>query len=197
MQPEQLFRIALIVIVVAMAGISATFRSRAHRDSGKISRSKEGWKMGLFRLVFALLLYLPIFAYMIRPAWMSWSEIALPEWMRWTGFGMGIIVIPLIYLVFSAIGSNISETVFTKESHRLITTGIYTRVRHPLYMVSALALISFSLLTANWFIAAMSVISMALVLTVVVPKEEKQLIQKFGDDYRNYQKRSGKMWPRF
>ena len=197
MKSEQLFRIALIVIVVTMAGISATFRSRAHRDSGKISRSKEGWKMGLFRLVFALLLYLPIFAYMIRPAWMSWSEIALLEWMRWTGFGMGIIVIPLIYLVFSAIGSNISETVFTKDSHRLITTGIYTRVRHPLYMVFALSLISFSLLTANWFIAAMSVISMALVLTVVVPKEEKQLIQKFGDDYRNYQKRSGKMWPRF
>ncbi|MCH8245212.1 MAG: isoprenylcysteine carboxylmethyltransferase family protein [Bacteroidetes bacterium] len=197
MESELIFRIALIVIVVAMAGISATFRSRAHRDSGKISRSKEGWKMGLFRLVFALLLYLPIFAYMIRPAWMSWSEIALPEWMRLTGLGMGIIVIPLIYLVFRAIGSNISETVFTKESHRLITTGIYTRVRHPLYMVSALALVSFSLLTANWFIAAMSVISMALILAVVVPKEEKQLIQKFGDDYRNYQKRSGKMWPRF
>ncbi|GMQ82896.1 MAG: protein-S-isoprenylcysteine O-methyltransferase [Rhodothermia bacterium] len=197
MRPEQLFRIALIVIVVAMAGISATFRIRARRDSGTIPRSKEGWKMGLTRLVFALLLFLPIFAYMLRPAWMSWSEIVLPEWMRWAGIGIGIIVIPLVYLVFSTIGSNISETVLTKESHQLVTTGIYSRVRHPLYMVTSLGLVSFSLLTANWFIAAMSVISITLILAVVVPKEEEQLVQHFGDDYRNYQKRSGKMWPRF
>lgn len=197
MRPEQLFRIALIVIVVAMAGISATFRIRARRDSGTIPRSKEGWKMGLTRLVFALLLFLPIFAYMLRPAWMSWSEIVLPEWMRWAGIGIGIIVIPLVYLVFSTIRSNISETVLTKESHQLVTTGIYSRVRHPLYMVTSLGLVSFSLLTANWFIAAMSVISITLILAVVVPKEEEQLVQHFGDDYRNYQKRSGKMWPRF
>lgn len=197
MQPEQLFRIALILILVSMAGISGTFRSRARRDSGTIERSKEGWKMGAMRLIFALLLYLPIFTYMINPTWMDWSRIVLPDWLRWTGLGIGIIVVPLIYQVFSTIGANISETILTKDSHQLVTTGIYTRIRHPLYMVAGLSLVSFSLLTANWFVSAMSTISIVLIVMVVVPKEEDQLILKFGDDYRDYQKRSGKVWPRF
>lgn len=134
---------------------------------------------------------------MINPTWMNWSRIVLPDWLRWTGLGIGIIVVPLIYQVFSTIGSNISETILTKESHQLVTTGIYTRIRHPLYMVAGLTLVSFSLLTANWFVSAMSTISIVLIVMVVVPKEEDQLILKFGDDYRDYQKRSGKVWPRF
>ncbi len=148
------------------------------------------------RVTFALLLYLPLLAYMIRPSWMAWSSVSLPDWIRLTGIGIGVVNLPLVFSVFKTIGSNVSETIFTKETHALVTTGPYSRVRHPLYAVSSLGLISFSLITANWFIATMSVVAVAAVLVVIIPREEAQLIDRFEDEYIRYRSRSGRLIPR-
>lgn len=148
------------------------------------------------RLVFALPLFLSILAYMINPAWMDWSSVSLPVWLRWGGAVLGVGVMPLMYWLFSTIGDNISETVLTKESHELVTNGPYRWVRHPLYAVAPLMLIAVSLLAANWFIGGMTVIALVMIVLVVVPKEEANLIETFGDDYRAYMKRTGRLLPR-
>ncbi len=33
---------------------------------------------------------------MINPSWMAWSSLRLPEWLRWTGVGVGAIAGVLI-----------------------------------------------------------------------------------------------------
>ncbi len=190
-----MFRWIVIVVFFGNGGISAYFRRKA-RQSETIARAEEGVLLGLMRLVFALPLFLSILAYMINPAWMDWSSVSLPVWLRWGGAVLGVGVMPLMYWLFSTIGDNISETVLTKETHQLVTNGPYRWVRHPLYAVAPLMLIAVSLLAANWFIGGMTVIALVMIVLVVVPKEEANLIETFGDDYRAYMKRTGRLFPR-
>ena len=190
-----MFRWILIVVFVVNAGISAYFRRKA-RQVETIERVEEGALLGLMRLVFALPLFLSILAYMINPAWMDWSSVSLPGWLRWGGAVLGVGVMPLMYWLFSTIGHNISETVLTKKTHELVTNGPYRWVRHPLYAVAPLMLIAVSLLAANWFIGGMTLIALVMIVLVIIPKEEANLIETFGDDYRAYMKRTGRLFPR-
>ena len=190
-----MFRWILIAVFVVNGGISAYFRRKA-RQAETIERVEEGALLGLMRLVFALPLFLSILAYMINPAWMDWSSVSLPVWLRWGGAVLGVGVMPLMYWVFSTIGHNISETVLTKETHELVTSGPYRWVRHPLYAVAPLMLIAVSLLAANWFIGGMTLIVLVMIVLVIIPKEEANLIETFGDDYRAYMERTGRLLPR-
>ena len=75
----------------------------------------------------------------------------MPIWIRWLGVGLGIISLPLLWWLFSSIGSNISETVLTKSEHKLVTSGPFRWVRHPLYSVSVLLFGSYGMIASNWW----------------------------------------------
>ena len=105
-------------------------------------------------------------------------------------------MLPSLYWVVSSIGSNISETILTKTKHVLVTHGPYRWLRHPLYTVSTVAFISLAILAANWFMMVMAVLVIIGVSLAVIPREEAQLILKFGDQYREYRTRTGKLLPR-
>ncbi len=102
----------------------------------------------------------------------------------------------MLYWVVSSLGSNISETFLTKERHVLVTHGPYRWVRHPLYTVATIGFVSLSILAANWFMMSMALLAFIGISVLVIPKEEAELIQKFGDEYREYLKRTGRFAPR-
>ena|SRR5215472_1636072 len=122
MASSQIFRWPFIVVFVGMMSVSIYFRSKA-RASEAIPRGREGGLVLLARLLFAAPLYLPILAYMLNPDWMAWAAVPLPIWLRWLGAAVGLSALPFVYWVFSSIGSNISETTLTKETHRLVSHG--------------------------------------------------------------------------
>ena len=196
MEETQLFRWILAAVLIANMGISATFRHRARRQSGTIPRRQEGGAFLALRMLVALPLLFSILAYLFRPQWMSWSTLELPIVWRWLGAGLGLLTVPLIYWVFSNLGKNVSETTLTKERHELVTTGPYRWIRHPLYTFGSLFLASIALLTASWLIGSLTVVAVVLVALVVMPREERALIDKFGDSYRDYQQRTGRWLPR-
>lgn len=193
---ETIFRILAALILFTGAGISIYFRRKADRDSGeKLSRSADGTPMMLVIRIFGLVLWLSPFVYLLNPQWMAWSKIGLPEWARWFGFGFGIIVVGLIYWLFTSIGSGITPVSATRKEHKLVTHGIYRWVRHPLYTVGSSLYISFGLMSDNWFIIFMGVVAF-IVMAIRTPKEEANLIEKFGDEYREYMKRTGRFLPK-
>jgi protein-S-isoprenylcysteine O-methyltransferase Ste14 len=145
--------------------------------------------------VFALPLYAAILAYLINPASMSWSEFRTPDWVRWVGVAIGVLAIPSAWWLFRNLGRNVSETVLTKADHSLVTTGPYQWVRHPLYATGGTLLVAVGLIAANWFILLLATAAVVLVRVLVVPREERELIAKFGDDYRRYKQRTGAMFP--
>ena len=142
-----------------------------------------------------LALLLSVMAYLLNPRWMKWSSLRLPAWLRWSGAGLGAACLPLSYWVFSTIGKNITPTVETRENYELVTNGPYRWVRHPLYSVGTSFFISLSVLAANWLMGLASLLVLAMLL-VRLPKEEAKLIERFGNEYREYMKRTGRFFPR-
>jgi protein-S-isoprenylcysteine O-methyltransferase Ste14 len=142
-----------------------------------------------------LLLWLSPLVYLINPAWMAWSKIGLPEWVRWLGVGLGVLCTFGIYWLFSSIGSNITPTSATRRKHQLVTSGPYRWVRHPLYTVGTSMFIALGLMADNWFIIALGILAF-IAMARRTPKEEANLMEKFGDEYRDYMKRTGRFLPK-
>ena len=115
---ENIFRILAAVILFTGIGISSTFRRKADRESGgSISRKVDGTPMMTVIRIGGLILWLTPLVYLINPAWMAWSKIGLPEWVRWLGVAVGILCVFGIYWLFSSIGSGISPTSGTRQNH--------------------------------------------------------------------------------
>jgi protein-S-isoprenylcysteine O-methyltransferase Ste14 len=193
---ENIFRILAAFILFTSIGISSYFRRKADMDTGeKISRKVDGSVLMTVIKVLGLVLWLSPIVYLLNPAWMAWSKIGLPDSLRWLGVGIGIVCTGLIYWLFSTIGSGISPTSATRKQHTLVTSGPYHWVRHPLYTVGSSMFISFGMMADNWFIAVLGVLAF-IAMAIRTPKEESNLIAKFGDEYREYMKRTGRFLPR-
>jgi hypothetical protein len=93
---EPIFRWLFIAIFVAMSSISVAFRRKARQSGEVIPRAREGAGRLLLRFVFAAPLYLGILAYMLNPAWMAWSSVPVPAWVRWLGAALGLAMVPLV-----------------------------------------------------------------------------------------------------
>jgi protein-S-isoprenylcysteine O-methyltransferase Ste14 len=193
---ETIFRIFAAVILFSGVGISGYYRLKADKESGEaLSRKADGTPMMMVIRILGLVLWLSPLVYLLNPAWMTWSKLGLPDWARWLGVGVGLLCVGGIYWLFTSIGSGITPVSATRKEHRLATHGIYRWVRHPLYTVGSSFIVSFGLMADNWFIISMGVLAF-IVMAIRTPKEEANLIEKFGDEYREYMKRTGKFWPK-
>ena len=193
---ENLFRILAAVILFSGVGISIYYRRKADNETGeKISRRVDGSLMLNIIKIFGLLLWFSPLIYLLNPNWMAWSKIGLPDELRWLGAGMGILCVAGIYWLFSSIGSGITPTSATRKQHTLVTSGPYRWVRHPLYTIGSSLFIAFGMIADNWFIALLGILAF-IAMATRTPKEEANLIDKFGDDYRNYMKRTGRFFPK-
>lgn len=194
---DNIFRILAALLLITGMGISSYFRRKADRETGeKISRKADGTAMMTFIRLGGLVLWLSPFAYLINPGWMAWSNIGLPEWVRWLGVGIGIFCDCGVYWLFSSIGSGITPTSATRAEHKLVTGGPYRWVRHPLYTIGSSMFVAFGMMADNWFIASLGVLAF-IMMAIRTPKEEANLIEKFGDEYREYMKSTGRFLPKF
>jgi len=115
---------------------------------------------------------------------------------------LGILVILLgMSLFFWAhyyLGKNwspILEKKFSK-SKKLIKSGPYYYLRHPIYTASFITLLGFFILTANWMLTGIPLIVLVLFYMYKMPREEKELINNFGKEYLKYKKNTGGLIPK-
>jgi protein-S-isoprenylcysteine O-methyltransferase Ste14 len=195
MNLENFFHIIAVILLLSGMSISIYFRHKANQTSEKIEVREEGSLILNLRRVFGSLLWLSALVYLVNPRWMGWSNLPLPDWLRWVGAGIMLVCIPLVYWVFNSLGKNVTPSVVTRQEHCLVTHGPYRWVRHPLYTVGFLMFIGLSLLAANWFIALMLVLGY-IPLALRTPIEETHLVERFGDEYRAYMQRTGRYLPR-
>ena len=92
-------------------------------------------------------------------------------------------------LVHIDLGNNWSPTIVNESEPNqiLITTGIYSFARHPMYAIFLWAMIGTFLSTLNWVIT-WCVSGSVVVMLSRIRKEERMLLQNFGQDYVQYQK---------
>lgn len=189
-----IFRLIFTLAFLTCLAITSSYRRKAQAGE-KFDTSKEGWVYLPLRLG-GLTLWSYCMLYMIAPSLLEWSFFAVPDGVRWTAGGIALFVCPpLIIWAQNALGKNVSTTVITRKEHHLITHGPYRWIRNPLYSFAVLFFGSLSLLASSWFL--LLAIGIAIVLIAIrLPKEEAGLLERFGDDYRAYMKRTGRFFPK-
>jgi protein-S-isoprenylcysteine O-methyltransferase Ste14 len=71
------------------------------------------------------------------------------------------------------------------QAKTLVTTGIYSRIRNPIYIFGALFLVGLSIMLENWLLLVLVVVLVPLQI-VRARKEEAALAEAFGEEYARY-----------
>lgn len=134
------------------------------------------------------------FLYLLT-SWLDFANYSLPRWSGWIGTAIFAGAIFMLWRSHVDLGRNWSATLRITGQHSLITTGIYRRIRHPMYTAHLLWAIAQGLLLSNWLAGwAFLVLSVPLYL-VRIPKEEQMMLENFGEEYRQYKSRTGRLIP--
>jgi protein-S-isoprenylcysteine O-methyltransferase Ste14 len=195
MTSETPFRIALLVVLLLTVAVTVYYRVQAAASGETISHKNEGYVWAVILRLAGLGLWVSTFAYLLFPASVRWAAVPLYPSIRWFGVVMGAGCSGLMYWTLSSLGRNLTDTVVTRADATLVTHGPYYWVRHPFYVTAALLMVSVTLLTANWLIGLCSLLVLGL-LALRTPKEEQMLLDRFGQEYRDYMARTGQFWPR-
>ena len=108
------------------------------------------------------------------------------EWnaARWTGL---IIAIPAAIMLFVARIQLGNSFAVTPQARELVTHGIYSKIRNPIYVFSAILVLGFLISLQIRYPFAFLIILLPIQI-VRAHQEAKVLEQKFGDAYREYRK---------
>ena len=134
--------------------------------------------------------------YLFTP-WLDFANYDLPSWMGWAGTLVFTGAIILLWRAHADLGLNWSATLQIKSGHLLVTHGVYRRIRHPMYAAHLLWAIAQALLLENWFAGWAFLVTFVPLYALRVPREERMILEQFGDEYRNYMAQTGGMIPRF
>ena len=100
--------------------------------------------------------------------------------------GASITLISFIFWIVARFQLGEAFSVMPKAKH-LVTSGIYSKVRHPVYVFSSLALLGITIFFRNPFILCLF-LGFLMVQIIRVRKEDKVLSESFGSKYKEYKK---------
>lgn len=104
--------------------------------------------------------------------------------------GMGVNL-----LVRRDLGKNWVPLSKTTEGQELITSGIYSRVRHPFYTSILILFLGVAVIAWNLY-SLLFFVLFIIALLVRIRKEEEQLIIKFGEEYKGYKEKMPMLFPK-
>lgn len=107
--------------------------------------------------------------------------------------GFILIVIGTIFWLSANFNSRIDDGI---RNNQLITTGIYSKVRHPIYAAFLYAVTGAILIFDNLFLLFLPVIFWLILTVVIKNTEEKWLIELYGDYYLIYSRKVNRFIPK-
>ena len=167
-------------------------------------QSREAWRApgGRRSLPEMLIMSAVLVGIWILPAvyvftdWLDGLDYSLPAWAAWAAIGVFVLGLLLRWRAQTDLGRAWSPTVELADRHRLVTEGIYARIRHPLYASLILWGAAQPILLQNLLAGWGGALAVLLIWVIRVPAEEKMMLEQFGEEYAQYMRRTGRAIPR-
>jgi protein-S-isoprenylcysteine O-methyltransferase Ste14 len=195
MNLETIFRIILPLVMITFVAHRGYYVRKYGKEENTLKKREEGTVTKLAGLL-GVIGFISVLAYVINPNWLSWATLPLPLWLRWAGFGLALLGFALLQWAQNALGKNWSDTPRMMKQQTLITSGPYRSVRHPIYTAFLLIMGSTLLISANWLIGLSWIGMTFLEIASRIGFEESLMLEYFGDQYRDYMKRTGRLLPK-
>lgn len=119
-----------------------------------------------------------------------------PIWLNWLGVVIFVLSILLLWRTHADLGNSWTLEPGIKEEHKLVTKGVYAYIRHPMYAAHIYWGVAQALILSNWLVGFSLVIPSLLLYLYRLKGEEQMMIEQFGDEYREYMKVSGRIFPK-
>jgi len=192
--PDRIFKIIFIIgWAVYMFGIYTPNMRRYRKQQVNVTHTRP-LDIVLDMLTFLGWQVIPlVFAFSPR---LTLGSFALPVWCGWLGTALFVFSIWLFGRAYADLGKSWSPKIDITEKQKLVTDGVYTHIRHPVYAAMWLWAIAQPLLMENWIAGfALAVCFLPLYL-IRVPREENMMLENFGEQYQVYMQRTGRILPR-
>ena len=150
----------------------------------------------LFRLVIGALTFALLFWHKIGIGFLGNRFLPLSVVIMSAGFVITLLGLGITGWARVHLGRYWSDKVVIQPEHRLIRTGPYARVRHPIYFGVLLGIAGTALVVGEWRALA-ALLLMSINYTVKARKEDNILFQRFGEEFRSYQQKTGMLLPAF
>ena len=110
----------------------------------------------------------------------------LPPWLVWTAAGLFLLAYALYAEVLRE-NAYLSRTIEVQDGQKVVDTGLYGLVRHPMYAVTLLLFLAMPLILASPF----SFTVMLLYLPIIVKRirNEEKVLAEGLEGYRDYMKK--------
>jgi protein-S-isoprenylcysteine O-methyltransferase Ste14 len=133
--------------------------------------------------------------YLFTPL-LDFANYSLPAFVPWCGTAVMLLALWLFWRSHADLGQNWSVTLEVRKGHELVTHGVYRSIRHPMYASIFLWCIAQGLLLENWLAGWSSFVTFTLMYLLRTPREERMMCEYFGQKYRDYMNRTGRLFPR-
>jgi protein-S-isoprenylcysteine O-methyltransferase Ste14 len=165
-------------------------RSRKTPVASRRERVREGI---LLTMSFAGLFILPvIYVATGEPQVADYPFHPLLAWLGTAVFAAALIG---FYRTHRDLGRFWSVTLEIRQTHELVTTGVYRHVRHPMYAAFFLWAVAQALLLPNWIAGPAGLVGFGTLFGLRVWREERMMEAAFGDAYRAYAARTWRVIP--
>ena len=188
-----IFEIAFWFAIIVEMTIRAPINKKRKQEKMSEQNVSTQEKVILFLLLIGMFILPLIYS---ASTWLDFANYSLPAWAGWLGVALIAGALFVFWRAHADLGLNWSPSLEIREKHELITKGIYGVIRHPMYASQWLWVIAQPLLLQNWIAGLVNLLIFIPFYLLRVQAEELMMINKFGDQYREYMKRTGGVLPK-
>lgn len=149
-------------------------------------------KLGLFTYLMPFVIWVPI-AYVIYhyKSFLLQFKVQLPAILNITGIPLllfGTLLHVWTAVLLGGLGIIGVPEVSSKVKSNLVTKGPFAIVRHPTYLAHTLIFLGVFFITEEVVVGAVALLDFIVVNSIIVPLEEKELLNRFGGKYQKYKR---------
>jgi len=189
------YRVVFICLFCFLTALRFHYKLRAGLFREPPFSREESAAFIVYRAVLGTPLLAATVQYCFLPGRMAFSYVSFPSWARVLGAVTGALSLLLLACVHRSLGANFSTSIFVRPGHRMIDTGPYRWVRHPMYLAYFALFLSAFLISENWIIGSCGMAIIGMLMTVRLKREEDILVQRFGRRYLRYSRTTGRFLP--
>lgn len=185
-------KIAWLLLVAGWYVLRYPFDRRARRLRISVDRKRLSDRLRLAVSLTGLGIVPMIHVATDEPDWASYRPSPLL-------FALGLLAaaasLVMFRLTHKALGKMWSVSLQLKEDHRLVTTGVYRHLRHPMYTAFWLMAAAQALLLPNWVAGPAGLVGFGVLFFSRIAPEERMMEEAFGEEYRAYRLRTKRIIP--
>ena len=174
--------IALLFLPMLALGLVLLFKAPGLLEKRLNSKEKETAQKGVVLVAFVM--FVAAFVLAGLDYRFGWTQV--PAWL----VAASSVLLLASYALYAEVmreNAYLSRTVEVQQGQRVVDTGLYAIVRHPMYAVTILLFLSIPLVLGSWISFALFLIYPATIVLRI--KNEEEVLEQGLEGYKEYKEK--------